>query len=157
MSLYIFTDNIELRVMLLKLVEDRRWTDIGFDIPMTENAIDLVNYSHTFNLDIKVAALDSSRNPVGCLLYPRSSIVRTPYRLANSVGLIDAGYRGTVKAVVDILRQEDRVEVTPASTRFFQICQHDHRAWNRVEIVQFEEDLPLAPDNRGAGGFGSTN
>jgi dUTP pyrophosphatase len=157
MSLYIFTENVELRNILLSLVENRRMHDSGFDIPMTENAIDLMNRMHTFNLDIKVAAVDSMRVPIACLLLPRSSIVRTPYRLANSVGLIDAGYRGSVKAVVDILRQEDRVEVTAAGTKYFQICQPGFLPWTHVEIVQFENDLPEAPDNRGSGGFGSTN
>lgn len=31
------------------------------------------------------------------LLYPRSSIVKTNLFLANSVGVIDSGYRGTIK------------------------------------------------------------
>jgi dUTPase len=34
-------------------------------------------------------------------LMPRSSISKTPLRLANSMGLIDAGYRGPLLAMVD--------------------------------------------------------
>ena len=38
---------------------------------------------------------------VSYYLYPRSSVVKTPLRLANSVGIIDSGYRGNIKAVFD--------------------------------------------------------
>ena len=37
---------------------------------------------------------DNSDKNVCYYLYPRSSISKTPLRLANSVGIIDAGYRG---------------------------------------------------------------
>ena len=40
-------------------------------------------------------------------LMPRSSISKTPLRLCNSVGLIDAGYRGEIMAAVDNIKQED--------------------------------------------------
>ena len=36
---------------------------------------------------------------VSYYLYARSSVVKTPLRLANSVGIIDSGYRGNIKAV----------------------------------------------------------
>ena len=39
--------------------------------------------------------------PCSFLLLPRSSISKTPLRLSNSVGLIDAGYRGELQAPVD--------------------------------------------------------
>ena len=42
--------------------------------------------------------------PQGFSLLPRSSIVKTPLRLSNSVGVIDRGYRGQVTAVVDNLK-----------------------------------------------------
>ena len=38
----------------------------------------------------------------GYYLYPRSSISKTPLRLANSVGIIDAGYRGNIMAKVGV-------------------------------------------------------
>ena len=40
--------------------------------------------------------------PVGYYLYPRSSTgAKTPLRLSNSVGVIDAGYRGYIIALFD--------------------------------------------------------
>ena len=45
--------------------------------------------------------------PVSYYLYPRSSITKTPLRLANSVGIIDAGYRGNIIACVDNIKNEE--------------------------------------------------
>ena len=39
------------------------------------------------------------------LLMPRSSISKTPLRQCNSVGLIDAGYRGEIMAAVDNIKE----------------------------------------------------
>ena len=52
----------------------------------------------TVGSGVKVAAFDDQGRPTGCLLYPRSSLSKTPFMLANSVGVIDAGYRGEVLA-----------------------------------------------------------
>ena len=38
----------------------------------------------------------------GFYLHPRSSISKTKLRLANSTGIIDAGYRGHIMAMFDI-------------------------------------------------------
>ena len=38
------------------------------------------------------------------MLMPRSSIAKTPLRLSNSIGLIDAGYRGEIMAAIDNIK-----------------------------------------------------
>ena len=49
----------------------------------------------------------SGAMPVGYYLYPRSSTAtKTPLRLANSVGIIDSGYRGHIIAVFDNIQNE---------------------------------------------------
>ena len=156
MSLYVYIENIELRRSVFDYMNTRRPTDSGFDINMLGTNIPLNTPMHTFNLGIKVAALSENREPAPCILIPRSSLALTPFRLANSIGLIDAGYRGEVKAKVDII-QEDDVCTVEHGARLFQICQNNFMPWKNVVIVQFENELPAAPDNRGAGGFGSTN
>ena len=50
-------------------------------------------------------------------LYPRSSISKTPLRLCNSVGIIDAGYRGNIMAFVDNIDEDYDL-----GTRLFQLC-----------------------------------
>jgi len=156
-TLYIYTDNNVLRSMLLDMVNARRITDSGFDIPMLYEQVSQNEILHTFNLNLKVGATHCNR-PAPCLLLPRSSISATPFRIANSIGLIDMGYRGDVKAKVDVIhgRQGDDY-VVPRGSRLFQICQGNFMPWDNVVIVQFEHELPQAPDNRGDGGFGSTN
>jgi dUTPase len=150
--LFISTDNIELHAMLENMVNTRRLTDSGFDIPMLHEHVNLNKYErlHTFELGIKVAAMKDNV-PVPCLLLPRSSLAGSPYRMANSIGLIDSGYRGEVKAKVDVLVNDELV--VGHGTRLFQICSHNFLPWDSVQIVR---ELPAAPDNRGAGGFGST-
>lgn len=157
MALYIYTANPILFDMIHTQIQNRRTTDSGFDIPMLETDIDDNALQHTFNLEIVVAAtMFGGERLAPCLLVPRSSLSGSPFRLANSIGLIDQGYRGQVKAKVDILGHAGQNINVPHGTRYFQICQHNFLPWERVELVQFEHELPQANDTRGAGGFGST-
>jgi len=153
-TLYIYTENVMLRTMLVNMANNRRSTDSGFDIPMLGEVVNQNKVLHTFDLGIKVAATYKNQT-VPSLLVPRSSISSTPFRLANSIGVIDMGYRGEVKAKVDVLDIVNNFVVTRES-RLFQICQGNFMPWDNVVIVDNENELPKAPDNRGEGGFGST-
>jgi dUTPase len=86
----------------------------------------------------------------GYYMYPRSSISKTCFRLANSVGIIDAGYRGPLIGMVDVVYEMDSVCVH-GYDKLFQICA-PHLAPVLVNIV---DDLGAAT-SRGEGGFGST-
>lgn len=161
MTLYIRTDNNDVRKLLQTQIDNHRYTDSGFDIPMLRQIVNLDEYSHSFRLGIQVAAVDNNQDTMPCLLLPRSSIYKTPFRVANSIGLIDAGYRGEVQAKVDILHTPEHtmndVHVHTSydeGTRMFQICQHNFLPWNKICIV---DTLPVACDTRGTGGFGSTS
>lgn len=153
MTLYISAENPELRDMIHKQVENHRWTDSGFDIPLLEQNVDMSQKVVCFSLGVKVAAM-LGETPAPCLLLPRSSVYKTPFRLCNSIGLIDAGYRGEVKAMTDNMNPEDETTVRLENgTRLFQICQHNFLPWMKIVIT---DSLPAAPDSRGSGGFGST-
>lgn len=92
-------------------------------------------------------SLTSGRN-ISYYLYPRSSIAKTPLRLANSVGIIDAGYRGNICAFVDNIKDEPyRIDY---ATRLFQICSPT------LEPIEYSIVNALSETTRGAGGFGST-
>ena len=82
-------------------------------------------------------------------VYPRSSISKTPLRLANSVGIIDSGYRGELMAVVDNISKEDYV--VEEGQRLFQICSNTLLPFSNIKIVE-----ELNNTVRCAGGFGST-
>ena len=84
-------------------------------------------------------------------LLPRSSISKTPLRLANSMGLIDAGYRGPLIAMVDCTTDSYTVE---ANQRLFQLSNPELLPWKEIHIVS---EIPGGPTLRGTGGFGSTD
>jgi len=83
-------------------------------------------------------------------MLPRSSISKTPLRLANSVGLIDAGYRGPLLAMVYSTGRDVAVAF---GDRYFQIAGPELQPFERIEIV---DEIPGGATIRGAGGFGST-
>jgi dUTPase len=91
--------------------------------------------------------------PQAYYLYPRSSIVKTPIRLSNSVGIIDSGYRGEITAFVDKLDTQVDSFFVRAMDRYFQIC-HPSLMPFKVVMVDTKEELGIT--ERGDGGFGST-
>jgi dUTP pyrophosphatase len=94
-------------------------------------------------------AVEKDGKPCAYYMYPRSSISKTGLRLANSVGIIDSGYRGELIAMVDNVYES--VWPVDAGMRLFQICTPDLSPFSRVELVD-----ELDATARGAGGFGST-
>jgi dUTP pyrophosphatase len=123
--------------------------DAGFDLvsPATSAEAGVVA---KISQQCSAAVYDTER---GCFraywMLPRSSLSKTPLRLANSVGLIDAGYRGTLLAAVDVMARH----VVEANTRLFQIAAPDLLPFDKIWIV---DEIPGGPTARGAGGFGST-
>lgn len=85
-------------------------------------------------------------------LYPRSSISKTNYRLANSVGIIDKGYRGNIKAKVDIVPIfSNHNNYIQGQTKLFQVCAPDLEPITTIIITN-----SLPESIRGTNGFGST-
>jgi dUTP pyrophosphatase len=82
-------------------------------------------------------------------LYPRSSISKTSFMMANNVGIIDAGYRGNIMAKIRNMSLGEAI--APEDTSMFQITGPDLKPI-RVKIVN-----ELSRSSRGSGGFGSTN
>lgn len=83
------------------------------------------------------------------LLFPRSSISKTPLRLANSIGLIDAGYRGELIAALDNTSEEEYV--IKKNDKLVQLVSFTG------EPLSFELVDELDETSRGEGGFGSTS
>ena len=82
-------------------------------------------------------------------ILPRSSIgAKTPLRLSNSVGVIDSGYRGEVRALYDNISNES-----------YQIHKGDRIAQMLVmPSYRFKANVvdSLEDSDRGEAGFGST-
>ena len=161
-----------------KKVAESSYPDSGFDlfIPYdvsshdfgyTDNRISPVTFRAPLGVKCAMSVsatptptpTPTERTAIGYYLYPRSSIVKTPFRMANSVGIIDAGYRGEVMAVVDNIdaRNNDMKACLerhmPPLSRVFQICAPSLEPFF-VRIVEHESELGVT--ERGSGGFGST-
>ena len=137
-------------------VVNSHYPDSGFDLYHPEKVRFLNLNVMLYSCDMKIkAAMYDGQQPVGYYMYPRSSISKTPLRLANSVGIIDSGYRGNLGAKFDVTSDQSGWE-SEEYNRLLQICSGTLRPF-RVEIVDNVEELNKYGDTeRGEGGFGST-
>lgn len=107
---------------------------------------------------IKVPADSQKKIPLGIaveipkgymgLLVPRSRISKTPLRCANSVGIIDADYRGELSIAYENISCSD-----------YTIFRGDRIAQLiivPIAVVDVEEVNSLSETERGIGGYGST-
>jgi dUTP pyrophosphatase len=124
----------------------------GFDLFSPE---DITTNKSSVKLDTQIicSMIDVNKQDCGFYLYPRSSISKTNLRLANSVGIIDSGYRGHLLAIFDTHQNENVSTTIEKHSRLLQICGGDLQPF----IVQVIDDVMLLGEtNRGTGGFGST-
>jgi len=126
--------------------------DSGLDLFTPEDII-VPAGAISFKVDLRIqceAYSDKNKTlNISYYLYPRSSMgAKTPLRLANSVGIIDAGYRGNIMAIIDNISQEDFM--IEAGSRMFQLCSPI------LSPVSFQLSDELSETSRGAGGLGST-
>jgi len=124
-------------------------TDSGYDLYIPNTVTLPPNSTTLVDLMIRCQLQASEQNIHGYYLYPRSSISRTPLRLANSVGIIDFNYRGTLKVAIDN-RSAEPYEIK-GGERLFQLCMPDLRPF-KVVLGHVNKNT-----DRGEGGFGSTN
>ena len=127
--------------------------DSGLDLPTCKNVtIDRKNPFGTIEFGISCAMIDNTTNNfTGFYLYPRSSFSKYPLLCSNSVGIIDAGYRGEIKGKVRwIPFKNENVFSIEQNLKLFQICAPDLSAF-KINIVS---ELP--DSTRGSNGFGST-
>lgn len=91
-------------------------------------------------------AVEIPKGYVG-LLFPRSSIVKTGLILSNSVGVIDADYRGEVSVKFYETKVSNEYKVNE------RCCQLIIIPYPNIEVI---EATSLTDTKRGAGGYGST-
>lgn len=139
-----------LKVKLQKLHPDAvipkyaKLGDAAVDLTATSKVWDAEKEKIVFGTSLSI---EIPKGHVG-LIFPRSSIVKTFLSLANSVGVIDSGYRGEIK--------------------FF--FSPGNRPYNNYEVgdrigqlmiipypqIEFEEVTELTNTERGIDGFGSS-
>ena len=143
LELKIIADNEELWVNHPTFTKAKQNEDTGLDIPMP-CSVTVPSKSKAFTVDLGFKAEQN----FGYMLVPRSSISKTPLRLANSIGIIDKSYRGKVMVKVDNNSSSDFV--MNERNCYFQIV-----AFSGILPKYFLVDH-INLTKRGDGGFGST-
>jgi dUTP pyrophosphatase len=138
--------------------EEEPFFDSGFDLFFPDeggHVCDGLLVANKIDFKVKCSASilykDGSEYVTGYMLFPRSSLSKTPLRLANSVGVIDSGYRGNIIGMFDCKCHEFKINYMD---RLLQICSPT-MCPIYVELVEKESDLGVK-SSRGEGGFGST-
>jgi dUTP pyrophosphatase len=120
----------------------------GFDLITAEDWVGVPGEPHLLELGVR-AMMTRGGEAVHYWLAPRSSIFKTGHIMANSLGVIDASYRGPLKAPVVALAEG--AKGFKKGDRHFQIMAPDMGWISEVELCS-----ALPETKRGAGGFGSS-
>ena len=118
--------------------------DAGLDLYVLED----IHFDPGETKAIKLGISCEPEDGIAYYLFPRSSISKTPLRMANSIGLIDGGYRGEIMAMCDNIKSESYT--AEKGQRLFQLVATDSSP------IQYELVEEIEMTTRGTGGFGST-
>lgn len=124
----------------------KNFSDVGFDLSVISVHKVLNSTTTMYDTGIKLDI------PVGYYveIVPRSSISKSGYMLANSVGIIDCGYKGNLYVCM--------TKIAPEATE-------PELPWKCCQLIMKSQVYPTLSCNmnndnntsRGEGGFGSTN
>jgi dUTP pyrophosphatase len=120
--------------------------DLGYDIFAAENVRFAPRGSAIVPTAISVEVTDANGRPMGALLRDKSSMASR--RLIVTAGVIDAGYRGEIRVVMENLSNEPQ-EIR-AGDKLANLIPYPVLT-GTVEVVE-----ELAASSRMAGGFGSS-
>lgn len=119
--------------------------DAGLDLKAAETKVLFPGETYNMGLGVGIAVPE---NQVAYVI-PRSSIgVKTPLRMSNSIGVIDAKYTGEIHACYT--NMSDDTYVIHEGDRIAQLVVHD------IHIPDLEYVDEFEPTERGDNGFGST-
>jgi dUTP pyrophosphatase len=120
--------------------------DLGYDIFAAESVTFQPWSAVIVPTGISVAITDKDGKPMGALLRDKSSLAAR--RLVVTAGVIDSGYRGEIKVVMENL--SDQPQEIHAGDKIANLIPYPVLTGS-VEVVE-----ELAESRRMAGGFGST-
>jgi dUTPase len=139
-----------------KMENNSQFIDAGFDLYLPSNYNET---SHTYdnelvfkndgnvkNVDFKIKcsakmySLPDREHNTGYYMFPMSSISKGRLRLANSVGIIDAGYRENLMSTFDLTTNISEDYIVNKYDRLMQICAPS-LVPIIVEIVDTLDDL----------------
>jgi deoxyuridine 5'-triphosphate nucleotidohydrolase len=121
-----------------------RFTDSGYDLHIVKKSKVKKNV-HYYDTGIKI----QPESGYYFDLVGRSSISKSGWTLANNVGIIDAGYTGSI--LVALVRTDPDAPEPELPFRLVQIIPRQLILMEATEVDSFDET------NRGGGGFGSSD
>jgi len=132
--------------------------DAGFDLfaPFETQCMggDVTKINFSVKTSAQIVCENGKVYNTGFQMCPRSSLSGTPLRLANSIGIIDSGYRGDLIGKFDCLDGLDNDYWVSQYSKLLQIVAP---AMVPIYVTIVESDSELGVETeRGAGGFGST-
>jgi dUTP pyrophosphatase len=148
--------------------------DSGFDIFVPDDTLTIPGKLNKINFGVKCSAQIFYENGgvcqnTGFYMYPRSSLSGTVLRLANSVGIIDSGYRGALIGAFDCLSCCDPCYLNNTSLGVSTLTQYCMKKYDRltqicapglvpIYVILVDSEAELGVETtRGEGGFGSTS
>ena len=130
-------------------------TKLPFKGSLDAACSDVYAHSITFENDKMVIGLGfKTEIPKGFrgVLIPRSNLTKHLWMMNNSIGIIDADYRGEWKMILTPLNGDLITNALPYGTGD-RVGQIYFEAVTPVEFIEVDE---LSETERGTGGFGST-
>jgi dUTP pyrophosphatase len=124
--------------------------DSGFNLYFPEEVVLKAGDRRKISLKVVGVMSDDQFNPQSYFVIPRSSLANTPLLMANSIGLIDAGYRGEL--IVAVYATADYTIAKGQS--LFQVIHPSLQPFSGTIVPLL---APLDTTSRGSGGFGSTD
>jgi len=132
--------------------------DAGFDLftPVETQCMDgdVTKINFSVKCSARIICENGKTYNTGFFMMPRSSLSGTPLRLANSVGVIDSGYRGNLMGKFDCFIGNDDIFNVNHYDKLLQIVAPG-MVPIYVTIVNSIDELGENTE-RGSGGFGST-
>lgn len=130
------------------LPSKNRNSDAGYDLTIIKELKKLTNNTILYDTGIKLLI----PNGYYVEVFPRSSLSKSGYMLANSVGIIDQGYTGNIFiALAKIDTTKDDL-VMP-----FKCCQFILKKQVYSELIYCDDLNKLEKTDRNEGGYGSTD
>lgn len=120
--------------------------DLGYDLYSAETVVFLPRGHAIVPTGVAIELTSAEGSPMGALVRDRSSMAAR--RLVTTAGVIDAGYRGEIKIVMENLA--DTEQTIHKGDKIANLLPYPVLT-TAVEVVE-----DLASSTRGAGGFGST-
>lgn len=126
-------------------------SDIGLDL----SAISYIKNLNSSTILLETGLIVNPPEGYYVEIVSRSSLSKSYWMLANSIGIIDPNYRDSLKIALTLKQSNDSLETLTNKIEYpFRCCQIILR---KIEYVELEESNIDVNTDRGLGCFGSSD